>query len=494
LESVSAGQVATLVGIVVALTALIVLLALGGASRSWTGFGKKTLWQWLELLGTLAVPVVIAVAGFWFTMQQDVRQQAIEDQRAERERALEESRAQDEALQAYLDQMSTLLLEKDLKNPEESEVETQTLARARTLTVLGRLGPDRKRTVIEFLYEASLINGSDPVLELDEANLRGAKLSGAQLSGANLSSADLSAADLSEANLNEAKLNAVDLIGAHMREANLSDADLSEANLNRANLSGANLSEADLSEAEDSLSSDALPQSGEDDLKEANLSGADLSGANLSAATGISVAKLEQQKVRLGLATMPDGTGHAGQYVTADLEPALSLSVSDGWRLDLPEAEDELLIEDSDGSQLIFSNPSAVIDPKSDAEEPTENPEPKNAEGWVSWFQGHPNLEVSKPVPTRVGGISGVQIDVTKTVPRGGYSEYYCTWSCVPLYPSSNFGVVSYTSNTERFVIVDVENETVVINISALESNFDEFAPQAREVLDSLEWKTSQTS
>jgi hypothetical protein len=54
--------------------------------------------------------------------------------------------------------------------------------------------------------------------------------------------------------------------------------------------------------------------------------------------------------------------------------------------------------------------------------------------------------------------------------------------------------VVSYTSNTERFVIVDVENETVVINISALEGNFDEFAPEAREVLDSLEWKYPRTS
>jgi hypothetical protein len=38
---------ATLIGIVVALTVVIVLLAIGGASLGWTGFGDKTLWDWL---------------------------------------------------------------------------------------------------------------------------------------------------------------------------------------------------------------------------------------------------------------------------------------------------------------------------------------------------------------------------------------------------------------------------------------------------------------
>src|SRR5919112_3039404 len=28
----------------------------------WTGFGEKKLWDWLQLLGTLAIPVVVALA------------------------------------------------------------------------------------------------------------------------------------------------------------------------------------------------------------------------------------------------------------------------------------------------------------------------------------------------------------------------------------------------------------------------------------------------
>ena len=69
---------------------IIVLLAVGGAALGWTGFADKTLWEWLQLLGALAIPVVLAAAGYWFSAQQDQRQQEIEDQRS-----------QDDALQAF---------------------------------------------------------------------------------------------------------------------------------------------------------------------------------------------------------------------------------------------------------------------------------------------------------------------------------------------------------------------------------------------------------
>jgi hypothetical protein len=125
-------------------------------TRTWTlkPLGGKTVWDWLQLL---IVPLVLVGIGLLFEMQQADRQQAMEEQqqaleerRAEAERELAEQRAQDEALQAYLDQMSSLLLEKDLRaSGEESEV--RTLARARTLTVLERLDPSRKTAVMQFL-------------------------------------------------------------------------------------------------------------------------------------------------------------------------------------------------------------------------------------------------------------------------------------------------------------------------------------------------------
>jgi 1,4-dihydroxy-2-naphthoate octaprenyltransferase len=83
-------RVAPLIGIGVTASIVIVLLAVGGAAFGWTGFADKTLWEWLQLLGALAIPVVLAAAGYWFSAQQDQRQQEIEDQRS-----------QDDALQAF---------------------------------------------------------------------------------------------------------------------------------------------------------------------------------------------------------------------------------------------------------------------------------------------------------------------------------------------------------------------------------------------------------
>jgi hypothetical protein len=140
----------------------------GIAWPRWTGFRGKTVWDLLQLL---IVPLMLAAIGFWFTAQQDARQQEIENQRAqqaqeienqraEAERELAEQCAQDEALQDYLDQMSSLLLEKNLRDSEEGS-EARTLARARTRTVLGRLDPRRKTQVMQFLVEADLVQSVD---------------------------------------------------------------------------------------------------------------------------------------------------------------------------------------------------------------------------------------------------------------------------------------------------------------------------------------------
>ena len=105
---------------------------------------KRKPWDWLDLL---IVPVVLAIVGFVFTSSEN---------RATRVAA--EQRAQDEALQAYLDQLGQMLLdgEKPLRESKEGD-EVRTLARARALTVLNRLDGRRKATVVQFLYESGLI-------------------------------------------------------------------------------------------------------------------------------------------------------------------------------------------------------------------------------------------------------------------------------------------------------------------------------------------------
>ena len=163
-----------------------------------------TLWDWIKLL---VVPAVIAGGSLWFNVQQ-----------REREQRIASERAQDETLQAYLDGMAELLTDKDqpLHSAQPGD-SLSTVARARTLTVLGRLDGGRKRSVLQFLYESGLIYKEQTLLsELDlierrpnivslqQADLSKAHLNGIGLGYANLSMADLSGASLHAANLSEA--------------------------------------------------------------------------------------------------------------------------------------------------------------------------------------------------------------------------------------------------------------------------------------------------
>src|SRR3989337_3589160 len=104
-----------------------------------------TLWDWIELL---IVPAVIAGGGIWFNRQQRERELENAEQRAETDRQIANQHRQDELLQAYLDHVSTLLLENDLRSPEGDPSQTTgtalSVARARTLTVLTRLDGDRR--------------------------------------------------------------------------------------------------------------------------------------------------------------------------------------------------------------------------------------------------------------------------------------------------------------------------------------------------------------
>jgi hypothetical protein len=133
-----------------------------------------TLWNWMDLL---IIPAVVAIGGYLFTRSEN---------RATREAA--EQRAQDEALQAYLDQMGQLLLDKDrpLRESKEGD-EVRTLARAWTLTVLTRLDGERKGSVMRFLYESGLIASR---IEEDEPATNVVYLTGANLDNAHLSEAD----------------------------------------------------------------------------------------------------------------------------------------------------------------------------------------------------------------------------------------------------------------------------------------------------------------
>ena len=284
-----------------------------------TGFETKTLWDWMELL---IVPFVLAIGAIFINLFDKNRERQIAEDRIKEDRQLADERAkldreiatdhqQEAALQSYLDRMTELLLEKELRNSINEE--TPNIANIRTLTVLRGLDNVRKGWVLKFLNDATLINKMKPIVSLENADLAHAELGIANLENTNLKSinlfeANLLLAKLGGADLQDADLTRADFLQANMEKVNLQRAYMYGTNLTVAILDDANLLNADLQNAR--LEGTSLQRA---NLQYARLIGANLHDANLNGAnlTGADVTEkqLAQAKSMKG-AIMPDGTVH----------------------------------------------------------------------------------------------------------------------------------------------------------------------------------------
>lgn len=318
--SATVGSMAGPILIIAVISTLILIVIFGYTHKlDWTGvfwharpeekqnLQYKTLWDWLQLL---IVPAMLALGGFWFAQIQKGREERLLQQRDKTERDIVLDNQREAALQAYIDNMSNLLLEKQLYEARPDD-EVAKIARVRTIRVLYQLDAKRIGYVFAFLRESGLMsNQPDRSIvtfnnedlsqinfhgaDLHQANLSGAILHQANLSSAILSQATLSGATLHQATLNGANLSCANLDGACLSQANLNDANLNDANLSEADLNGSHLNRADLSNADLSrvnferahLHQAHLNQAHLNfaQLRQANVSGADLTGASLTGA------------------------------------------------------------------------------------------------------------------------------------------------------------------------------------------------------------------
>lgn len=272
--------------------------------------GGKSIWDWMQLL---IIPFVLTVGGLLYSnYQHNVDQQTALDQQ------------QATILQTYIDNIQDLLLNHNLlgtspkpKNDTDKALiqEVQDLAKARTVTAVQRLDPDRKGILLQFLYTSGLITVDKVVVSLDKVDLSGIRISDVPDSSINVMVQNyMPGIDLQGANLNLADLQDMNFVNANLAFTLLQNANLSQDWLNQAYLSGSDLEHSNLSGAE--LSNAYLNGTS---LVGANLSGADLSGAdlryailayaNLKGARGITQKQLNAASSLRG-ATMPDGSIH----------------------------------------------------------------------------------------------------------------------------------------------------------------------------------------
>ncbi len=273
-------------------------------------------------------------------------------------RGIAKENLSEEVIQAYIDNMEKLLLDKELKEelfPNKKLLLGQELssndkkgnlgldvARIRTITILRRLKGDTERQarILRFLrdtelYEFILKNANLEGANLEKANLRGANLWEADLKEANLEKANLEEAKLWGADLEKANLRGADLEKADLRGANLWEADLKEANLEEANLEGANLEGANLRRA--NLEGAKLWEANllRADLEEANLRRANLEKADLR---GADLEKANLRGANLKEADLWEANLEEANLEKADLEKA-TLWEAKLWRANLKKAD-----------------------------------------------------------------------------------------------------------------------------------------------------------
>lgn len=194
------------------------------------GFSTLTLWDWMELV---IVPATIGFGVFFFSRAQ-----------SKSERLIAANHEEELMLQEFMSSMGNLILEKRLRYLDlstETGKDLQIFARGITIMTLRGLvtpNPDgnnrRRGSLLRFLHESELVNGSNPIISLNKANLENAylrkmDLRNVNLKGVSLYKAYLRGANLENANLSEAYMVKVDLRGANLHGANLENINLNDA-------------------------------------------------------------------------------------------------------------------------------------------------------------------------------------------------------------------------------------------------------------------------
>ena len=186
-----------------------------------------------------------------------------------------------------------------------------------------------------------------------------------------------------------------------------------------------------------------------------------------------------------------------GEYRTEEFEPSFSFRVGKGWKNVPPEAFDVLALgRETDGFGAV--NVQRVYEP-SKSGTPIVSSTPKDL---VGWLEHHPYLKTSDPEPVSVGGVEGQQLDVVvaKDLPED-YQSGVCSpiaepEECVDLFWLSTHDhspIFVLESDKLRWIILqnELSGQTVALGYVSQSTNFDEFAPEAQKVIDTIEWGDS---
>src|SRR5215210_4394531 len=179
-----------------------------------------------------------------------------------------------------------------------------------------------------------------------------------------------------------------------------------------------------------------------------------------------------------------------GEYHSVKFKPSLSFEVGKGWSNAASQLSEFINLGYEGGTgvnYLAFANIKEVFKPGT--LEVVEAPK-----DLVGWLQHHPYLKTSKPQPVTLGGVKGEQLDVlVEDLPKDYSVDPECS-DCVDIAPLSNdqeAAIFQEVNKRKVIVLEDVKGDTVMIWFAAPPDEFDEFAPEAQKLVDSVKWAGS---
>jgi hypothetical protein len=192
-----------------------------------------------------------------------------------------------------------------------------------------------------------------------------------------------------------------------------------------------------------------------------------------------------------------------GTYETVEFRPKLSFRVGKDWSL-LGDAENGIALapkfDPATGPEKqltitavkwVFDDPLLTDKELNANREQHIRPAPRDLLGWL---RANPYLKVGPSRPARLGGVRGVQFDVTvKDIPGPSNCPQFGGQNhCVLLFPitrGSNvepIELVEVGGTPSRYILVEVDGRPVVVTVGAPRDQFEGFVAEADKVLKTV--------
>jgi hypothetical protein len=202
-----------------------------------------------------------------------------------------------------------------------------------------------------------------------------------------------------------------------------------------------------------------------------------------------------------GSPTLAPGPLAPGSYTTVKFRPKLSFRVGKGWGL-LGDAENGIALapkfDPATGPEKqvtitavkwVFDKP-LLTDKELDANRERHiRRAPRNLLGWL---RANPHLRIGAAKPARLGGVRGVQFDVTvKKLPGPSNCQQLAPRHCVTLFPVTRgseepIEVVEVSGAPSRYILVEVDGQPVLVTVGAPPGQFKAFLAEAGKVLETV--------